>query len=220
MENSIVSKFGKFIGIEGTFASWFVAVGILTQLLTCYIMGDTTLALCSGIAGVISVVLCSQKKYAFYFWGILQLITILIISINSGLYGKVIENGFYLITLFVGMREWSKNKVDNAVKVRTMDIKDYIIFGLAIIPFSTVIAYYIVSTYNTGQIALDIITTVIGIVAQILMILRFKEQWVLWFILDVLCIVLWAKDGNWCLTAQYIFWTINTVYGYTIWKKS
>lgn len=58
MVNSIVNKFGKWIGVEGTFASWFVVLGIFTQLLTGYIMNDTALAVCSGIAGVVSVVLC------------------------------------------------------------------------------------------------------------------------------------------------------------------
>ena len=79
MVNSIVNKFGKWIGVEGTFASWFVVLGIFTQLLTGYMMNDTALAVCSGIAGVVSVVLCSQKKLSFYFWGIFQLVTILII---------------------------------------------------------------------------------------------------------------------------------------------
>jgi nicotinamide mononucleotide transporter len=144
----------------------------------------------------------------------------LIISINSGLYGKVIENGFYLITLFIGMVEWNKNKdTDDIVKVRKMDLINYIIFGLIIIPILSIISYFIVSKYNSGQIALDTITTVIGIVAQILMILRFREQWILWFILDVLCVVLWVIDGNFCLATQYVFWTINTIYGYKIWKK-
>ena len=220
MVNTIVNKFGKLIGVEGTFASWFVAVGILTQLLTCYIMGDTMLALCSGIAGVISVVLCSQKKFAFYFWGILQLITILIISYQSDLYGKVLENFFYLITMFVGMSVWNKNKDGNSTAVRTMGWIDYLIFGTIFLPCATGMAYMLVNHYNTDQIALDIVTTVIGIIAQIMLVLRFREQWVLWFVLDVLCIVLWAKDGNWCLTAQYVFWTINTVYGYICWKKS
>lgn len=62
MVNSIVNKFGKWIGVEGTFASWFVSLGIFTQLLTGYIMNDTALAVCSGIAGVISVVLCSPQN--------------------------------------------------------------------------------------------------------------------------------------------------------------
>jgi nicotinamide mononucleotide transporter len=219
MTNSIINKFGKYLGVEGTFASWFVLIGIITQLLTCYIMEDTLLALCSGIAGVISVVLCSQKKYAFYFWGILQLITIMIISYQSGLHGKLVENAFYLITMFIGMNVWKKNTTDNTTQVRTMDWVDYVIFGCLFLPFATVLSYSIVSHYNTEQIALDTITTIIGFIAQIMLVLRFREQWILWFVLDILCIVLWAKDGNWCLMVQYIFWTINCVYGYFCWKK-
>ena len=218
MTNSIINKFGKCLGVEGTFASWFVLIGIITQILTCYIMEDTLLALCSGIAGVVSVVLCSQKKYAFYFWGILQLITIMIISYQSGLHGKLVENAFYLITMFIGMNVWKKNTTDNTTQVRTMDWVDYVIFGCIFLPFATILSYSIVSQYNTEQITLDTITTIIGIIAQIMLVLRFREQWVLWFILDVLCIALWAKDGNWCLMVQYIFWTINCVYGYFCWK--
>ena len=218
MTNSIINKFGKCLGVEGTFASWFVLIGIITQLLTCYIMEDTLLALCSGIAGVISVVLCSQKKLSFYFWGILQLITIMIISYQSGLHGKLVENAFYLITMFVGMNIWKENTTDNTTQVRTMDWVDYVIFGCIFLPFATILSHSIVSQYNTEQITLDTITTIIGIIAQIMLVLRFREQWVLWFILDVLCIALWAKDGNWCLMVQYIFWTINCVYGYFCWK--
>jgi nicotinamide mononucleotide transporter len=72
---------------------------------------------------------------------------------------------------------------------------------------------------NSEQIFLDTLTTTIGIIAQLMMIFRFKEQWYLWFILDILCVVLWAVDGNWCLSVQYIFWAINCIYGMIIWKK-
>lgn len=219
MVNSIINKFGKYLGVESTFASWFVTLGILTQLVTCYIMNDTALAACSGIAGVISVVLCSQKKYSFYFWSILQLVTIMIISHQTDLYGKLLENAFYLITLFVGMSIWKENTTDDKTQVRTMDWIDYVIFGCLFLPFATILSYSIISHYNPDQITLDTITTTIGMLAQIMLVLRFREQWILWFILDVLCIILWAKDGNWCLMVQYIFWTINCVYGYFCWKK-
>ena len=218
MVNSIINKFGKYLGVEGTFASWFVTIGIITQLLTCYIMEDTLLSLCSGIAGVISVVLCSQKKLSFYFWGILQLVTILIISYQTGLYGKVLENGFYLITMLLGFWLWDKNKTDNEVKTETMGFSDYAILAIFVPLLIFGVSLFIVDS-NSEQPILDTLTTVIGIIAQIMLIFRFREQWVLWFILDVLCIALWAKDGNWCLMVQYIFWTINCVYGYFCWKK-
>ena len=130
MTNSIINKFGKCLGVEGTFASWFVLIGIITQLLTCYIMEDTLLALCSGIAGVISVVLCSQKKLSFYFWGILQLVTILIISYQTNLPGKVIENAFYLLTMIIGLLLWGKNKTNDEVKTKTMGFSDYAILAV------------------------------------------------------------------------------------------
>ena len=220
MTNSIINKFGKYLGVEGTFASWFVLIGIITQLLTYYIMEDTLLALCSGIAGVISVVLCSQKKYSFYFWSILQLVTIMIISYQTRLHGKLVENAFYLITMFIGMNIWKENTTDNTIQVRTiMDCIDYVIFGIIfLLPLTSLASYMLISHYNPDQIVLDTITTTIGMIAQVMLILRFREQWVLWFILDVLCIVLWAKDGNWCLMVQYIFWTINCIYGYYCWK--
>ena len=218
MVNSIINKFGKYLGVEGTFASWFVTIGIITQLLTCYIMNDSAFAVCSGIAGVISVVLCSQKKLSFYFWGILQLVTILIISYQTGLYGKVLENGFYLITMLLGFCLWDKNKTDNEVKTETMGFSDYAILVVFVPLLIFGVSTFVVDA-NSEQPFLDTLTTVIGIIAQIMLIFRFREQWVLWFILDVLCIVLWAKDGNWCLMIQYIFWTINCVYGYFCWKK-
>ena len=218
MVNSIVNKFGKYLGVEGTFASWFVTIGIITQLLTCYIMDDSAFAVCSGIAGVISVVLCSQKKYSFYFWSILQLVTIMIISYQTDLYGKLLENAFYLITLFVGMSIWKRHSNSNDTKVRTMDWLDYVIFGIIFLPLTSLTSYMLISNYNPDQITLDTITTTIGMLAQVMLILRFREQWILWFVLDVLCIVLWAIDGNWCLSMQYVFWTINCIYGFICWN--
>ena len=218
MTNSIINKFSKYLGVEGTFASWFVTIGIVTQLITCYIMNDTALAVCSGIAGVISVVLCSQKKLSFYFWGILQLVTILIISYQTGLYGKVLENGFYLLTMIIGFLLWDKNKTNDEVKTETMGYNDYAILVIFVPLLVFGVSTFVVDA-NSEQPVLDALTTVIGIIAQIMLIFRFREQWVLWFFLDVLCIVLWAIDGNWCLMVQYIFWTINCVYGYFCWKK-
>ena len=217
MVNSIINKFGKYLGVEGTFASWFVTIGILTQLITCEIMNDTTLAACSGIAGVISVVLCSQKKLSFYFWGIFQLVTILIISFQTGLPGKVLENSFYLFTMLIGLFLWNKHQTDNETRIESMTFSVYCILVISL-PLLIYGVSRLVVYYGSEQPLLDALTTVIGIVAQIMLIFRFKEQWVLWFILDVLCIVLWAIDGNWCLMVQYIFWTVNCIYGYFYWS--
>lgn len=181
-------------------------------------MKEPAIAVCSGIAGVISVVLCSQKRLSFYFWGILQLVTILIISYQTGLYGKVLENGFYLLTMIIGFLLWDKNKTNDEVKTETMGFNDYAILVIFTPLLICGVSLFVVDA-NSEQPFLDTLTTVIGIIAQIMLIFRFREQWVLWFILDVLCIVLWAIDGNWCLSMQYVFWAVNCIYGFYSWKK-
>jgi nicotinamide mononucleotide transporter len=99
-----------------------------------------------------------------------------------------------------------------------MDWLDYVIFGIIFLPLTSLASYMLISHYNSDQITLDTITTTIGMLAQVMLILRFREQWILWFILDVLCVVLWAIDGNWCLSMQYVFWTFNCIYGFICWN--
>ena len=115
---------------------------------------------------------------------------------------------------------WNKKMINNEVKVKKMDLIDCVIFLTLFLPLSLISAYFFINNFsNSEQVILDTITTTIGILAQIMLILRFREQWILWFILDVMCVILWAKDGNWCIMMQYVFWTINCIYGFFKWKN-
>jgi len=73
---------------------------------------------------------------------------------------------------------------------------------------------------DDSQPYLDALTTIPALVAQVLMILAYREQWYIWFLIDLLYVVLWARAGNWCLFAQHIFWCINCVYGYLTWSQT
>ena len=56
--------------------------------------------------------------------------------------------------------------------------------------------------------------------AQILLTFGYREQWVGWLIEDVTSVVMFIILGNWVMVAQYIFWTINCIYGWVKWSKS
>ena len=83
------------------------------------------------------------------------------------------------------------------------------------------ILYVILGLFTDCQAPLlDSVSTAIAIAAQILMMLRYRENWILWMIVDVICIVLFTITENWCMAVQYIFWMINTLYGYIQWSKA
>ena len=213
MKNKIL----RLLNIEGTFALWFVLTGIVTQAVVFALSDDSLLSFVSGVAGVVSVVLCSQRKISFYFWGLLQIATFVVLCIQEQLYGKLIENAFYFVTMVAGLVIWKKNLTGEAVDTRCMDMANWESF-LAVMSIIVVFSSIILHQIGGSFVGLDALTTSIAVFAQILMILRYQESWILWFFVDVLCVILWFKVGNWCMMAQYIFWTANCLYGIFKWK--
>lgn len=64
---------------------------------------------------------------------------------------------------------------------------------------------------------LDGLTTIITVAAQILMILRYREQWLLWIGLNILSIFLWAETP--AIYLLYSAYLLNSLYGYYNWTK-
>ena len=65
---------------------------------------------------------------------------------------------------------------------------------------------------------LDAFTTVPALVAQVLLILVYREHWYLWLAVDILSVALWLRAGDYCMAAQYAFWCANCLYGLRRWK--
>lgn len=196
-----------------------LTIGILSQIVTFIFTNDTLLALISGIAGIYSVVYCSEKKMKYYLFSIIQILTYTYICWQNQLYGKLIENGVYIISIIIGIYIWFRH-LDNDKKVITKTLnKIQWIITITCTIIGMIITYYLLNYVNGNNVMLDTLSTVLALTAQVLMIMRYKENWIVWFIVDVLCIWIWIVNENWCMTIQYTFWLINTIYGYFLWNK-
>lgn len=197
----------------------FLAVGLVIQVLTYILTEDTFLSLVSGLTGVISVVLCSQKKMSFYVFGYIQLITYVILCLEQKLYGEVLENVFYFITMVIGFFLWVKDydQKSGDVTVYTLGMEKMVITA-ALTALGVYVGYAVLSNTDDTQPMMDSVTTIPAITAQILMILKYRDSWIYWIIIDVGCIVMWWNAENYCMVAQYVFWTINCLYGWNKWS--
>lgn len=122
-----------------------------------------------------------------------------------------------------GIFEWKKNEVVNAdgtedVIAKKFTAKQWIasIIGTAIATFA--MGYWL-NDIGSAQAYTDAATNVMAIFAQLLMVWRFREQWIWWIVIDVFCIKLWWVADNWSMVAMYIVWTVNTIYGWINWSK-
>ncbi len=205
------------------FEKLFLVSMLLLQIVVYFIVPDTVIGIISGIAGVISVVLCAKGKISFYFIGFVQTISYLYLAWSNAFYGEVIENVFYLVTMVWGIFLWKKNMQKNEdgtsdVKAKKFNWWKWLI-SVVLTIIATVIMGYFLDSVGSNQAYLDAATNVMAIFAQLLMIWRYREQWFWWVVIDVICIIMWFNVGNWSMVAMYIAWTINALYGWYNWSK-
>lgn len=205
------------------FEKLFMLSMLLVQIIVYCVAPDTVLGIISGIAGVISVVLCAKGKLSFYFIGFVQTITYLYLAWQNCFYGEVIENIFYLVTMVWGIFIWKKNMAKNDdgssdVLAKRFTITQWILSVVGTIGMTIGMGFFL-DRIGSAQAYTDAATNVMAIIAQLLMIFRYREQWIWWLVIDIFCIKMWFVAGNWSMVAMYIAWTANTIYGWYNWSK-
>lgn len=205
------------------FEKIFLLCMILTQVVVFRVCPDTPLNIIAGLAGVVSVVMCAKGRTMFYFVGFIQTVTYLVLAYQNKFYGEVLENLFYFVTMIWGIFVWKRNEVTNEDGTEGVLAKKFTpiqwIISIAGTAVATVTMGHWLSTIGSAQAYTDAATNVMAIFAQLLMVRRYREQWIWWFAIDIFCIKLWWIAGNWSMVAMYIAWTANTIYGFVNWSK-
>jgi nicotinamide mononucleotide transporter len=191
---------------------------------------DSLLGLISSISGMLCVVLVAKGKIANYYFGIVQSLTYAYIAYGYGLYGEVMLNAlFYFPVQFIGIYMWKKNKTAHGVKGEDVKISSLSKTGWLYTMLSILIltiGYGFILKYLGGNLVwTDSATNVLSIAAQILMLKRYTEQWLLWISVNVLSIFLWlgaliSQGGNdFSMLVMWSAFLVNSIYGYVNWRK-
>jgi nicotinamide mononucleotide transporter len=221
----------EFINGRTTFDWCFLGLGLIMQVIAIvygYVTGtpDGIISIICSISGVISVVLCAQGKISFYLFAYIQMFTYTFgVAIPNHLWGEAWENLFYFVTQTYGIYIWYKIyrvKKDNKsaeVKAKKLDALGWII-TMGSLVIGVIILTIVLTKTSDPQPFLDAISTIPAFIAQFLMVLGYREQWLHWLIIDITSTIMFIMVGNWMMVAMFIFWTINCIYGWYKWTKS
>jgi nicotinamide mononucleotide transporter len=185
-------------------------------------MPDTPWSLISGLLGICSVVLSAQGNILTFVFGFGQVATYTYLCVREQFYAEIALNIYYFLTMIYGVYVWKKRlQTDSSMQIQTRQLrgKSLPLLLLSVTAFSVLVGWFLQAYTDDPQPYLDAFTTVPALVAQILMILAYREQWYIWMMVDVLALVMWLRAGNYCMAAQYFFWCANCVYGYVQWTR-
>lgn len=218
-----VKKF--FVGWSRFEITWLVLSTVIMIVLS-IIWGDSTLALISGITGILGVVLAAKGKVSTYIFATINVAIYAYLTFNNHLYGEFMLNAFYYIPMnFVGFYLWSRHKDEESgdVEGKSLTPKQIVILLLAVAV--VVVIYWQILSHIGGQLALiDAMSTVFSVVALIMQVARYAEQWLLWIIVNVVSVVMWVlllgKDPSAVtMVVMWVAYLFNSAYGYYNWKK-
>ncbi len=207
--------------------NWSILIaGLLVQVVVYMLMPDNPWSLVSGLFGMCSVILCSQGNILTFFFGFGQIVTYTYLCYLERFYAGIAMNVFYFVTQVYGLFAWRKRlqksneqTTEVTITTRSLPFPVLLTVSAASLIVSALVGW-LLSTYTAdGSPYLDAFTTIPALVAQVLMMLAYREQWYLWLFVDVLTTVMWLLAGNYCMTALYAFWCLTCLFGYIRWTK-
>ena len=188
--------------------------------------GDTLMGIISATTGVICVVATGKGKLMAYFFGLINCALYAIISYQAKYYGETMLNALYYVPMqFVGYFVWKKhmNSETHEVKKRHMPWKIRGLSALAIVAGTWL--YGMLLSYLGGNMPyVDAFTTVCSVIAMIVSVGMYSEQWWIWVVVDVFTVYLWfvdfrAGNDNLATLLMWIIYLGNAVIMLIKWEK-
>ena len=186
------------------------------------------------VTGVIYMILEIRQKNLMWVVGITTSLAAMWVFFRQGLYASFGLNTYYLITAFVGLWQWGRDRrmlgTGSARKSKSAK-KSQPSIHLNRLPWKTVVisaVFLVLGTYGMAQLMelfenpmsyLDSAVTVISVVATWWLVRAYIQQWWLWIVADALSTVLCATQGMWMMAVLYGAYTLSAIYGYIHWKR-
>ena len=204
----------------------WLAFVLIFQTVAWAINKESVFMLVMTLTSSLNLVLGAKGKVAGLYFAIINSAMYAYSCLSIPLYGEIMYNLLYSIPVSVlAIIFWKRNMSSGGeVKFRTMNRK--FLINTIVIMIVTIFVYSEILKWMGGNFALmDSITTVVSVIASMLYLLRYSEQWMMWVIVNALSIVMWIMvlmSGDSSVLLIIIMKGINlcnSSYGYYNWRR-
>ena len=233
-----MKKNNKFITFLKSFNKfeliWFFSVIVLLTISMIFIPdlvfedSSSTLTVVCSIISIIANPLCElmiskQNKYNFLVSIAFIEITEMIIYMSLHLYSCALVSLLFWVPIdIVSFFKWKKNadeKDEDVTKVKKLNWWQDILIVVGIAVFSLVVGWLLSLIPECEDTYLDAFVSALGMANGVLLLLRYSEQWYVWFAYLIFDAILWIISGHYIMLITVVAMMINTIYGFVKWIK-
>ncbi|WNN45678.1 nicotinamide riboside transporter PnuC [Winslowiella toletana] len=214
------------IGAGGYDLSWIEAIGTL--------------------AGLLCIWLASKEKIINYLFGLINVSLFAVIFFQIQLYASLLLQLFFFAANIYGWYAWSRQNADHQaqLKIRWLSLPKAIGWGVASVVAIALMTRFIDPVFAfLTRIAVEMMQAlgfsvampelqpdafpfwdscmmVLSIVAMILMTRKYVENWLLWVIINVISVSIFARQGVYAMSLEYALLTLIALNGCWLWMRS
>ncbi len=214
------------LGVGGYNLSWIEAIGT--------------------VAGLLCIWLASLEKISNYAFGLINVTLFAVIFFQIQLYASLLLQVFFFVANVYGWYAWSRQSGDNqaALVIRWLPARKAWAWLAAcmvaiaimtmwidpIFAFLTKIAILVLGWFGL-KVAMptlapdafpfwDSCMMVLSVVAMILMTRKYVENWLLWVVVNVISVVIFARQGVYAMSLEYLLLMVIALNGARMWINS
>ena len=174
------------------------------------------------VASAICVYLAVTQNIWTWFWGAIGVAFFGPLFFHYGLYSDAgLQILFFLPVQFLGWYWWMKKgpNANNDLPVMRMKLSTNALMVLGILIISGSWGYLMAQT-DASFPYVDSLTTWMSVVAQVLMIKKIWESWVLWVTMDIIAIYVYFAKGMVVVSGLYGLFLVLATMGGIAWYRS
>lgn len=205
---------------------WMLIANLIILGVSLY-FHDTAIGIIASITGTMCVILTGMGRMSNFIFGTINIVLYAIVAYKATYYGDVMLNLlFYFPTNIIGWFMWKKhmNSESGEVIKQKLSLKMEIIIGIISVLGIIVYGYFLGHYTDDSFPYVDSMSTVLSIVAQVLLMKRYMEQWIIWIIVDGVSIFMWVmaffNEGE--SVATLLMWSVyfvNAIIMFIKWYK-
>lgn len=197
------------------------------------------------IFGLLCIWYASQEKTINYVFGLINVTLFAVIFYQIQLYGLLLLQLVFFCANLYGWYAWTRPNAEGDLLIVRWLTKKKLIFtaGISICsialltlyidPFFSTLASISVNVMNMfgANLAMPVLEpdafpfwdstmTVLSIVAQILMTRKYVENWILWIVINIISVGIYAMQGVYAMSLQYAILMFIAANGARVWTNT
>lgn len=186
------------------------------------------LELLAVITGLVAVWMAARTNIVTWLFALVNALLFFILFYQVNLYSAMSLQVFFFCNAIYGWYNWRRKRTDGDEPVTLMKHKHRVIWAAVLFAGAIGLGSVMSRIHlwlpdlfpeEASFVFTDAMIAVMSIIASLLLARLKLENWVLWILVNIMSIAMYAMKGVMLVSIQYILFLFMAVYGIAEWRK-